>query len=163
MQAEIVCTKCGNHPKSFELFHTTRRGGQRLKEWKVNLLRTSLKLNGIFAILQNQLMQKWVLLLRSPLCCDHVLFQSYSPSFLLRLCFQILRDRNRKYEVPSLLRQLLIIELCWFASIVRDVLHRFPKINFKKFLDPKTFQALDNLRIDREIRQVLFHCFLFYA
>ena len=115
------------------------------KKWKRSHHQNLLKLNGNILRGINGLMRKWLLL---PWCTtrrNNVLFQFYSALFLPCLCFQILRDRNRKYEVPGPSRRPLIIELLWFALMVRDVRRRSQRTKLGNFLIQKPSRLLITL------------------
>jgi hypothetical protein len=90
-----------------------------------------------------RLWDKWLLLPRSTIRRNDVLLRfPFAASFLLQLRCQILRDRNRKYEVLCPLGRLLIAGLRSSASIFPDVLRRFRKVRLGNFLIPKSFGFL---------------------
>jgi hypothetical protein len=109
------------------------------KEWKTVHLRKAQRLNGILHLAPG-LWEKWLLLPRSAIRRHDILLGfPFATSLLLQLRFQILRDRNRKYEVFPPSRLLLMIELRLFALTFRDVLRRFWRAKLGDFLIPTLF------------------------
>jgi hypothetical protein len=117
-----------------------------------------------YSPLGSGLMGKWLLLSRSTIRRNDVLLGfPFAASFLRQLRFQILRDSNRKYEVfcplritPSHLRaEFVCFDLSGCSAPLLES-------EIRTFLNPKTFQALENLQTDLEIEQVHFSNFPFH-